>query len=154
MKPLKVARARLKRAIAHLELSAKLWNALAPEDLYIAQVMIDRDGNGRLRIARKNPIPEEHSLLLGEALYQLRSALDACIYQSSVYATGKNPPPDENKLEFPICTDATEFPKLAKRRLFALPQQIQDAIEKMQPYNTPFAYSGRCRPVIPLDVSH
>jgi hypothetical protein len=137
MRQFAVARSRLKRAESHSELAAKQWNNLPKDDLDVS-LTIDPDGNGRIRVARNNPIPrEEISLLLGESLYQLRSALDACIYQASIYSSGKNPPLDENKLEFPICNARDEFPKLAKRRLFALPQNVQDRIEQMQPYNTP-----------------
>jgi hypothetical protein len=70
-------------------------------------------------------------------LYQLRSALDACIYQATIYATNQDPPPDEHKLEFPITFDVSEFPRLAKRRLMHLPQDMQDGIENVQPYNAP-----------------
>lgn len=137
MRPFDVARSRLKRAESHLNLVANHWNTIPVEDLYHVRLKIEPNGNGRVLVEPNKPLPEETSLLLGEALYQLRSALDACIYQASVYASGKNPPPDENKLEFPICMDRKEFPALVKRRLFALPQNIQDEIERMQPYNTP-----------------
>ena len=72
---------------------------------------------------------------MGEQLYQLRSELDACIYQATIYGTMQDPPPNEGRLEFPITYDATEWPNLAKRRLSALPKPIQDAIERVQPYN-------------------
>ena len=137
MKPFNVARARLKRAEAHFASCAAQWNNLPVEDLYRISLKIDPNGNGRVRVSRNKPIPEETSLLLGEALYQLRSALDACVYQASIYTSGKNPPPDEIKLEFPFCANRDEFPKLAKRRLSSLPQKVQDEIEQMQPYNTP-----------------
>ena len=137
MKPFNVARSRLKRAESHFDSCAAQWNNLPVEDLYRISLKIDPNGNGRIRVSRNKPIPEETSLLLGEALYQLRSSLDACVYQASIYASGKNPPPDENKLEFPISNDKKEWPQLAKRRLFALPEDVQDEIERMQPYNTP-----------------
>jgi hypothetical protein len=137
MKPFNVARSRLNRAEAHFASCAAQWNNFPVEDLYRISLKVDPNGNGRVRVSRNKPIPEETSLLMGEALYQLRSALDACVYQASIYASGKNPPPDENKLEFPLCVDRDEFPKLAKRRLSSLPQAVQDEIERMQPYNTP-----------------
>src|ERR1035437_10366747 len=137
MRQFTVARSRLKRAESHFELASKHWNTLPIEDLYNVSLTFDPGGTGIIRVARNKPVPEENSLLLGETLYQLRSALDACIYQASIYSSGKNPPPDENKLEFPICNTRDVFPKLAKRRLFALPQNVQDRIGEMQPYNTP-----------------
>lgn len=84
-------------------------------------------------------------LLLGEMLYQLRSALDACIYQGAINATKKDPPDDERKLEFPITNDPKEWPNLKKRRLFSLPVTIQDAIERIQPYKNQSFLSSKIR---------
>jgi hypothetical protein len=81
-------------------------------------------------------VPAEFSLILGEQLYQLRSALDACIYQATVYPTGRNPPPNLGQLEFPITWDKNEWPGLVKRRLKGLPVRIKQGIESVQPFNS------------------
>lgn len=131
-----VARARLQRAIAHGERLAQLWNNLPTQYLCTPKAMkMDADGNCVLIATNVGHIPDDLPLLLGEMLYQLRSALDACIYEATIYATKQDPPPDEGKLEFPITTDPNEWSSLAKRRLSALPTHIQDAIERVQPYN-------------------
>lgn len=130
-----VARLRFRRAIAHGERLAQLWNDLPTGYLCTPKARADADGNGVLIATNVGSIPDELPLLLGELLYQLRSALDACIYQATVYATKLDPPPDEGKLEFPITTDPNKWPNLVKRRLSALPAPIQDAIERVQPYN-------------------
>lgn len=119
----------------HGETLARDWNAIPDEDLYTVKPAIDPTGYGQIRLVANKPVPEEFSLRLGEMLYHLRSALDAAIYQAAAYTTGKNPPPDENKLEFPICTNPADFPSLAKRKMSVLPQNVQDRIEKVQPYN-------------------
>jgi hypothetical protein len=49
------------------------------------------------------------ALDLGEFLYQLRAALDACIHQAAILESGKDPHPDEKALEFPICVSSEEF---------------------------------------------
>lgn len=132
------SRARLDRAISHGEELAKKWNAISDESLFRSRAIVSSaDGWGQLLFIQVSPLSDEFALLLGEMLYQLRSALDACIYQATIYATGKNPPLNEEKLEFPICSDPSEFPKLAKRRLADLPKDIQDEIERVQPYNAP-----------------
>ena len=136
MRPYKAARLRFERAIAHGEHLSKLWNEIPTDILCTPKAKIDRDGHGVLMATKVGEVPDELSLVLGEHLYQLRSALDACIYQATVYATGKNPPPDENKLEFPITSDPTEWPKLAKRRLAELPVGVQKGIESVQPYHS------------------
>jgi len=130
-----IARSRLRRAISHGERLAQLWNALPTEYLCTPKAKVDLQGYGVLIATNVGGVPEELPLLLGEQLYQLRSALDACIYQATIYGTMQDPPPNEGRLEFPITHDATEWPNLAKRRLSALPKPIQDAIERVQPYN-------------------
>jgi len=132
-----VSRLRLSRAKAHDDDLAQLWNSIPSEDLCSFSPRIDPSGTGQILAVGVKPIPSEFSLRLGEMLYQLRSALDACIYQATIYATKSDPPPKETSLEFPITNDPKEFPQLAKRRLWGLPQDLQDAIEHVQPYNTP-----------------
>jgi hypothetical protein len=109
MKPFSVARSRLNRAKTHSEALAELWNSIPAEEVFGVRAKITPDGRGTIRLTRVKPIAEEFSLLLGEMFYQLRSALDACIYQAMVYATGQNPPPKESQLEFPITSDASGF---------------------------------------------
>jgi hypothetical protein len=135
MKPFTVARLRLERANAHGKTLADAWNAIPNDHFFRIRSNVEPDGTGTIRFTEVKAVPDELALILGETLYQLRSALDACIYQASVYSTGKNPPPDESKMEFPITNDEIEFPKLAKRRLFHLAQDVQDGVERVQPYN-------------------
>lgn len=116
---------------------ARFWNSIPTEELCSFWPRIDPDGNGSIRAVGIKPVPDEFSLRLGEMLYQLRSALDACIYQATVYATKSDPPAKEESLEFPITNDPDEFPRLAKRRLWGLPQEVKDGIERVQPYNAP-----------------
>jgi len=114
-----VARLRLRRAIAHGEHLAQLWNSLPTEYLCTPKARVGPNGYGDLIVTNVGEIPEELPLLLGELLYQLRSALDACIYQATIYATNQDPPPNEGKLEFPITHDPKEWKRLAGRRLSA-----------------------------------
>lgn len=130
------ARTRLQRAINHGERLSQLWNDLPADFLCTPKVrLIDEDGNGDIIATNVGDIPDELSLLLGEQLYQLRSALDVCLYQAAIYATKQDPPPDEDKLEFPITNDPKKWPDVVNRRLSAFPISIQNAIERVQPYN-------------------
>jgi len=139
MKPFEVSRLRLDRAKEHGKSLAKIWNALPKGMLQIKFRADPRTGKGEVVIPHVDAVPDEFSLLLGEQLYQLRSALDACVYQAAIYATGQNPPSDEGKLEFPICSKPKDFAKQSRHRLSDLPQNLQDAIEKLQPYNMPLS---------------
>jgi len=138
----KVARARLTRAMSHHTHLGEVWNAVPSGRLCVPKALVGPNGYGMLIATEVGEIPDEMPLLLGEMLYQLRSALDACIYQGAVHATKKDPPEGEGKFEFPITVDPNEWTSLKKRRLFALPVSIQDAIERAQPYNNQFLPPG------------
>ena len=133
-----VSHARLQRAITHGERLAKLWNEIPDGRLITPKVLVDPKGFGVLLATSVGQIPDEMPLLLGEMLYQLRSALDACIYQGSIYATNQDPPPKDGSLEFPIAKNPDEWPRLRERRLFNLPIPWQEALERIQPYNVKF----------------
>ena len=147
MKPFEVSRLRLERAKEHGAALARIWNEIPKGSLELNVTASVSTGNGIIEVTNSHRIPDEWPLLLGEQLYQLRSALDACVYQAAVFSTGQNPPPLEGRREFPICSDAKEFRRQAKRRLFDLPVEIQDGIERIQPYHAPPF-------VIPLDPSN
>jgi hypothetical protein len=136
MRPYRGARLRFERAIAHGERLSKLWNELPAEFLCTLKTIINSAGDGVLVATNVGEIPDELSLVFGEHLYQLRSALDSLIYQATVYATGKNPPLRESSLEFPITTNPDKWTDLVKKRLRDLPTDVQNGIEAVQPYHS------------------
>jgi hypothetical protein len=140
MPEFRVSRLRVSRAIDHNQALAELWNTIPPEDLCSFWPKVDPDGNGSIRVMNVKPLPDEFGLRLGEMLYQLRSALDACIYQATAYGSEPITPQNESSLEFPITNDPKEFLKLVKRRLWGLPLDLIIGIESVQPYNTPTIY--------------
>jgi hypothetical protein len=74
------------------------------------------------------------SLLVGDALHNMRCALDHIVYAMAVQQTGQDPPPDESRLMFPICSDVDHW-KRSKRRIACLNEPTRTAIERVQPYN-------------------
>lgn len=71
-------------------------------------------------------------------LYQLRAALDACVYQAAIFHTGKEPPPHENALELPICRTEDAFDKSTwKFRPLADHPKLANFIRDIQPYYIP-----------------
>jgi hypothetical protein len=60
------------------------------------------------RIPCEAPI-ERWSLMIGDTVHNLRSALDHLVYAIAVHQTGQNPPPDENILAFPILKTSAKF---------------------------------------------
>jgi len=74
------------------------------------------------------------AVILGDALHNLRGALDHIVYALAVAQTGKNPPDNETGLAFPICSDPDFFEK-SRWRIATLDKPTQTAIKKAQPYN-------------------
>jgi hypothetical protein len=129
---------RVKRADARRNALAEVWNGLIGEDAYSSIVDVDDNGAGRIFI--KPPydgLPESLALDLGEFLYQLRAALDGCIYQAAIWKTGQNPPPNEKDLEFPIYYSPGAFANNAGRKLGPLTDEHREIVEAVQPYNAP-----------------
>lgn len=135
--PFDDCRKRIERAEAHRETFAKIWNEfIAKEDgVYDVDLGIDPKGTCFIAVIPA-PLPEGLSLELGEMLYQLRAALDGCIYEAAILESGKNPPPNEQKLEFPICISPKSFND-SSWKLGPLTQKRITLVEAVQPYNTP-----------------
>jgi hypothetical protein len=69
---------------------------------------------------------DDWPLLAGEAIQNLRSALDHVIWAAS----------KQGRAQFPIFTDPCEFQVLGSRMLQGVPETMRAAIEKAQPYRT------------------
>ena len=111
MQRFEVSRQRLERAYAHAAQFAQEWNALDKENLYTFRANVNRDGTGSIRMIRVKPIPPLFSLLLGEFLYQLRAALDACIYRAAVLNNGgQDPPPTQTNSSSSFAGMRTSLP--------------------------------------------
>jgi hypothetical protein len=124
---------RLERAKAHRKRFADIWNEFLDSEPYETVCHIDADGEGVISVDAK-PIPEELSVVLGELLYQLRAALDSCIYELAIIDSGQDPPTDAEKLEFPIRNDSrTGFDSVAWK-LGPLTDEHRGWIETIQPY--------------------
>lgn len=126
------SRERLDRAREHWAAFQNRWKLAVKDGTYRVTVDVEDDGAGTISVALVRDLPVELSLELGEALYQLRAALDACVYQAAVLDSGKTPPPDETSLEFPICASVTNW-KNSARKIAPLTADHRRIIEDMQP---------------------
>jgi hypothetical protein len=71
--------------------------------------------------------PDAWPLLAGEAIQNLRSALDHMVYTASG---------ERSRTQFPIFKDACEFQVLGSRMLKGVPDPVRATIENAQPYQT------------------
>jgi hypothetical protein len=125
---------RVDRAEAHRQASIERWNAFDTSQTYTSRVEVDNDGTGRFftePVKRDWTLP--FSLELGEMLYQLRSALDSCVYDAAVLRFG-DPPPDPKQWQFPITSKPADF-KEAIRRMKDIPADVAAIIERVQGYS-------------------
>ena len=66
---------------------------------------MDAEGRGSVGVRRDETIPARLSLILGEFLYEMRAALDNCLFEVAALYSGKYPPPGAAVLHFPIYDD-------------------------------------------------
>jgi hypothetical protein len=127
-------RLRLERAEMHRARFAELWHAfLEQDDPYAVIVRVEGDGHGVIE-AWPNGLPsDELGLEFGELLYQLRAALDSLVYEVAIIDSGKDPPPDAERLEFPILPSKSSFDNAA-RKIRPLTDQHREMIESVQTY--------------------
>ncbi len=128
---------RIARAEIHKQTFGDIWEKFTDrKDAYTPLVSVDDDGAGRILIEPESlfGLPPTASLELGEMLYQLRATLDGSVYTCAVLESGQNPPPDEDRLEFPVYTIPDKFNENA-RKLGKLAKKQRDIIESVQPYD-------------------
>lgn len=82
------------------------------------------------------PALQRWSLIVGDCLHNLRSALDHLIYAIAVHESRTEPPPDERSLMFLIADTLDNFNKNASR-IKTLSEPVRKAIEAVQPFNRP-----------------
>lgn len=93
-------RARLDRAEEHYKTFGHIWAEYLDGDPHLLDHTAEADGTIAVRLRRAAPLPIELSLAFGELLYELRAALDNCLYAVAVLVSGQNPPPGAGRLEW------------------------------------------------------
>lgn len=84
----------------------------------------------------ERPIPMRWSLLLGDAVHNLRSALDHLVYQLALLQQDPLPAGIERSGAFPVCVTEKDFQKQS-HRLAGIDCKAQKQIKALQPFNAP-----------------
>lgn len=114
----------------------EFWDGFDSRDTYTHRMEIDDDGAGKIFLAPvKADWLSSFPLQFGEILYQLRAALDSCVYDCAILQTGQDPPPNERDLQFPICTTPKSFNN-CHGQISPLSNDLRVFIESIQPYHT------------------
>lgn len=114
-----------------LKSAIRVWNASNPLT-YEPEAADDRHSYAlRLRVHQQPPV-EQWSLMVGDCLHNLRSALDAMVW---LYATANGAePPRPRQVAFPIVTDPNKWAKTRTERLQTTPDAIAQRIAELQPF--------------------
>lgn len=138
MQPLfDLAFARLDRAKSKREEFGTEWATFIDNHPWDIDLTVISDTEFEFFAVQREPTPAALSLVFSEWLATIRSSLDNGLYAWVAAITGQNPPPQAERLQYPICTSPAEFKK-QRTRLSAVPAEIVDAVEMAQPYQSPY----------------
>jgi hypothetical protein len=127
------SRLKIERAKHHInDLNTRLAEFLA-KNPFETVVREDPDRAERIiRIKTNRSIPDEFSLIIGDAVHNLRSALDLATF-CVVGAKAEQP----EKVQFPFAREAKDFKSVFNnRQVNRAGKNIQDAIRNLQPYGS------------------
>ncbi|RJU00843.1 hypothetical protein D6T65_10300 [Arthrobacter frigidicola] len=130
---IRLLQGRLERSEHHYKSFGRVWADYLNSSPHLLEHTAEDDGTTAVRLRRVRPLPVELSLDFGELLYELRAALDNCLYAVAVLVSGENPPPSAARLEWPIRLTPAEWKSQASRYR-DLPAEITEALERIQPY--------------------
>src|SRR6266542_2149681 len=128
-------RAKIARGDQHLDALYRETDGWGNDDPFVVTRESNADGSEHVFRLRYKVQPDvwRWAVLLGDALYDLRCALDHIVYALAINQTGKDPPDDDASLAFPICNKPGFFEK-ARWRIASLNEVTQAAIQTSQPY--------------------
>ena len=104
-------RAKIARADEHLATLYRETDAWGEGDPFKIIRSCHRDGRVHVFHLRYTAQPDvwRWAVVLGDALHNLRGALDHLMYALAVQQTGQDPPDDDASLMFPICSDRAQW---------------------------------------------
>lgn len=123
------AQRKLKRGIEHVRTLCEETAAFEEDEAYHfeseREIRSPEHVLYRCFAVQQKPMPLHWPLLAGEAVQNLRSALDHLIYEKA----GGN-----GRTQFPIFTSPEDFKSHASAMMKGVPDPVRTAIEKVQPY--------------------
>ncbi len=137
---------KLNRALDHLDALNEAVERFDEGDLYTPFIELDRQRRAVVRVKNITEPPPEWSVLIGDCVYNMRSALDHLAYQLAVVHTGHPLPPQiEKSSAFPIFNSGPHFRRRNRKghptvtsglhKIRGVAPKAQAAIERLQPYH-------------------
>jgi len=127
-----------KRGSDHFEWLEDAWKRYTPSFKSELRV-VPISGGIELRLGKlSDPPRKEWSLVIGDCVQNLRSALDHMVWQLAPQRARVTTPTDR---EFPIFSDAKKYDGGALSRIGSLPGAAQQVIESVQPFHLGAEYA-------------
>lgn len=127
---------KLDRAEHHIvELRSEVDFFLAPDSVAVEYEL--QDGGRRLvaRLRVSQPVPDHWAAIIGDAVHNVRSALDHLAFHLARSGKGSDLTEAEARgVQFPITKTAGEFQAQIGQKLFSVTQPAVGAIETLQPF--------------------
>jgi len=128
--------AKVDRAHEHIkELDSALEAWLATEPYSFKSEFDAERGLRVLKFDRFPAVPLSLAAIIGDAIHNLRSALDHFVYRLAILESQQSPPPKAGKLGFPIC-DTPEQLDRHRQSFGDLSTDITAGLERFQPFVT------------------
>jgi hypothetical protein len=126
------ARAKVERAKEHiLDLKAKRIAFLGSDPYRTTPEFYPEPSATAYFLDKYTPIPETISLVAGDAIHSLRTALDYLVYAF----VDRQPGDIENThLYFPICKSGEAYVRESPRKTEGIPNEIKQRIDAFHPY--------------------
>src|SRR5437764_1088373 len=86
-----------------------LWNQYLEDRPFHTTLDDEGDGVYIVRVWQDPPPPEQIAVMIGEWLYNVRSALDYIIWAAAAHQSGTVPTPADGQLQYPIYDSAAAW---------------------------------------------
>lgn len=122
------------RANEHRVSLASIWNDFIDTHPFDFALNPTGDGALVLQVWQESPTPPRFAVVMGEWLYNIRSALDYTLWATAVHDSGQDPPPCEDVMQFPIY-DTEKSWKRNEYRLKVLLPKHREMLHAQQPFH-------------------
>src|SRR5687768_2636861 len=126
-------RVKIERANQHIrDLDARVNTFRAEPNLFVTE----KDSESREVCYRIKPdleLPDDFSCLIGDAVHNLRTALDHLVWHLVDANTGTDRKPYKRQ-EFPFYVSRTEYETFKDRKVKGVPKGAIDLIDQIKPY--------------------
>jgi hypothetical protein len=131
MMALEAAALKVERAKQHINELGRLTEAFFSEG-HGLRILSNPEATKRtLAVVSDKPIPPDFALIIGDAIHNLRSALDLATWEIISPLGPKNP----NRVQFPFVKEADRLEgDLANREIKRASKKIVDAFRETKPY--------------------